>query len=80
MPKRFYKVWFTDGTERTAQLVVDTERYPQGKATVETYSRLFPYSETPKMKRLCMTSPYNSFEEAFNERSKAQDLFLGQKG
>ena len=28
--KQFYKAWFSNGTERTAQLVLDTERYPVG--------------------------------------------------
>ena len=76
MAKQYYKVWFSDGTERTAQLVVDTDKFPLATTSVGTYSRLFPYSESLKMKRFCRTSLYNSFEEAFHERSNEQDLLL----
>ena len=74
--KRYYKVWFTNGKERTAQLVVDTDKFPKGKTSIETYSRLFPYSEAPKMKTFCTTGLYDSFMEAFHERSKAMDACI----
>ena len=43
--QHFYKVWFTDGKERTAKIIVDTLHYPLRITSVEEYSRLFPYSE-----------------------------------
>ena len=84
--KKYYKVWFSNGRERTAGLVLDTDRYPirgingaTAGTSLETISRLFPMFEAPKMKRFIMTSLYDSFEEAFLERSKAQDMLLGEK-
>lgn len=63
--KHYYKVWFSNGKERTAQLVVDTIRFPFGKTSITTYSKLFPYSESLKMKRLFTSWPKETFEKAF---------------
>lgn len=75
--KRYYKVWFSNGTETTAKLVLDTERYPIGTSVAE-YSRLFPYSEAGKMKRLVHTSLFDSWLEAFKERSHAMGMLVAE--
>ena len=64
--KHYYRVWFSNGRERTAKLVCDTHRFPIGKTSVETYSRLFPWAECPKMNRLIIDNRYPTFEQAFN--------------
>ena len=38
------------------------------------FSRLFPTSEIPKMKRLQMSPPYNTFEDAFNHQFDLQNM------
>ena len=68
--KHFYKVWFSNGSERTAKLIVDTFSHPIGKTGVSEYSRLFPISEAPKMKRCLIGNRYETWQEAFeSERS-----------
>lgn len=52
MPYR--KVWFANGTERTAALVLDSEK--AAKMPITEISRLFPIWEAPKMRHL-MVSP-----------------------
>jgi hypothetical protein len=80
--RQFYKVWFSNGTvkspatESTAKLVIDNERLPYFGTSIAEYSRLFPVSEAGKMKRLLRTGTYNSFIEAFHDRSREQDLCL----
>lgn len=71
----YYKVWFSNGTERTAQLIVHTDRFPPS-TSIADYSRLFPMSEYPKMLKVIRTGFYDSFKEAFYERSKWQDACL----
>jgi hypothetical protein len=66
MPKQFYRIWFSNGREDTAKLILDTERFPL-RTTIGDYSRLFPYSEAAKMKRFFRTGLYDSFAEAFND-------------
>jgi hypothetical protein len=71
----YYKVWFTNGTERTAKLVVHTDKFPFS-TSIQEYSRLFPMSEAGKMLKMCRTSFYDSFKEAFYERSRWGDACL----
>jgi hypothetical protein len=71
----YYKVWFSNGKESTAKLVVHTDRFPLS-TSVSDYSRLFPMSEYPKMLRVIRSTVYDSFKEAFYERSKWQDACL----
>jgi hypothetical protein len=78
MENKYYKIWFSNGAERTAGLVVDTVKFPWKTTSISDYSRLFPISECMKMKRLIKTTLYDSFEEAFLERAKAQDLLLSE--
>lgn len=74
--KKFYQVWFSTGSESTGKLVVDTEAFPQRQTTVATFSKLFPHTESGQMKLLCMSSTFDTFTEAFHQRSKAMDLCL----
>lgn len=71
----YYKVWFSNGKESTAKLVVHTDRFPLS-TSVSDYSRLFPMSESTKMLRVIRTTVYDSFKEAFYERSRTQDALL----
>ena len=65
--KHFYAVWFSNGNERTAKLIVNTEQFPFGHTSVSEYSRLFPLYEAPKMKRLLMNHPRETWEQAWND-------------
>ena len=65
-PIRYYRVWFTNGSDRTAGVVCDTKLYPMNKTTIATYSRMFPFSEAIKMKRFHMTQAFDTWNEAFN--------------
>jgi hypothetical protein len=67
--KQFYRIWFHNGTERTAMLIVDTDRYPL-TTTIEEYSRLFPYYEARLMKRAHRSDLYPTWEEAFRSGPK----------
>lgn len=66
--KQYYKVWFTDGFEKTAGLVLDTDRHPL-TTTISDYSRLFPYWEAPRMKTICRTQLFDTFEQAFAQET-----------
>jgi len=61
----FYQVWFSNGTERTAKLIVHTSQFPIGTAPTK-YSHLFPYTEAPKMKRMIISTVYDTWDAAFN--------------
>lgn len=60
----YYKVWFSNGRERTAAVAVDTLRYPLRGTDVATYSRLFPYPEARKMNRLVIGRVFPTLKEA----------------
>jgi len=64
--KQYYKVWFSNGTERTAQLIVDTDSYPRFTTTLAEFSRLFPVYEAPKMKYFYMGDARPTWQEAFD--------------
>jgi len=63
--KQYCKIWFTNGEERTAQLIVDTERYPRFSTTLAAFSRLFPAGEARLMKHFYMGEAQPTWEQAF---------------
>lgn len=63
---KFCKIRFSNGTESTAGLVVDAEF--AHTASIAELSRMFPCSEAPKMKRLIISHPFDTFEAAFNSK------------
>jgi hypothetical protein len=65
--KKYYAIYFCDPIKRirTAALIVDTEKFPLN-TSIQAYSRLFPYSEAPKMKRFVSMHPKSTWDEAFN--------------
>lgn len=69
MPKQYYAVYFCDPIKRirTAALILDTDKFPPDQVTVSQLSRLFPYSEAPKMKRLIMMHAKNTWAEAWSD-------------
>ena len=73
----YYKIWFSNGKESTAKLIVHTDQFPV-TTSIADYSRLFPMSEAPKMLKVCRTGFYDSFKEAFYERPKAMDACLSR--
>jgi len=62
---KFYKVWFENGSERTSGLVLDDAKFPYNSRDVAAYSRLFPYSEAGKMRILCKSPLFETWEDAF---------------
>jgi hypothetical protein len=62
-PKGFRKVWFSKGTEKTAGLIVPSEKL--AAMSVSDVSRLFPYSEATKMNLFHQSPEFDSWEAAF---------------
>jgi hypothetical protein len=61
----YRKVRFTSPTNgSTAGLVVTC--YQDSQHSIESLSRLFPYSEAPKMRTLQVSQAYRTWEEAFD--------------
>ena len=61
MPYR--KVWFANGSERTAALVLDSDK--AAKMPVTEISRLFLIWETPKMQYLMVSPEFETWKECF---------------
>lgn len=63
----YYGLYFCDPKtqERTACLILNDAEHPTSKSVSE-FSRLFPYSEAPKMKRMVMTRSFKTWDEAWN--------------
>ena len=67
----YYKVWFSDGKEITAKLVVNTHAFPLRSvfnlkdASVSEFSSLFPVFDAGKMKRLIIGSVHETWNAAF---------------
>lgn len=65
---KYYAIQFGNRRgEMTAKLIIDTEHFPYGKASVTAYSRLYPYSEAGKMERFYMGPLRDTWTEAFEE-------------
>jgi hypothetical protein len=60
----FHKVWFANGSKRTAALVIKKDKL-EGK-TIADISRYYPYFESGKMNVLFVSPGYDTFEIAFN--------------
>lgn len=59
----FQKVWFSDGREKTAGLILSADMLR--KMSVSDISRLFPTSEGAKMKKLHVSPAFDTWDEAF---------------
>lgn len=59
----FTKVRFTNGTESTAGLIVDSTKHNPND--VSAISRLFPYSESMKMKQYQRSPDFTEWLDAF---------------
>ena len=77
MAEKFYKVRFTNGDESTAGLVVKKSQIEN--MSVSDISRLFPYSEARKMKRLEQSPQMSSFDEAFYYDFDKQGVYAPKK-
>lgn len=64
MKQGFRKIWFTSKAGRTAGIVISEQTYHQ-RASVESMSRLFPYTEARYMKTFRVSPRFDTFEEAF---------------
>ena len=62
----YKKVRFTNGSEHTAGLIFD--ELELAKMSISDISRLFPYSESPKMRRIEFSPPFISWEGCFNHQ------------
>jgi hypothetical protein len=60
----YVKFRFTSRHGSTAGLIIETRKLEQ--MSVREVSRLFPYYEAGKMKRLQVSPQYQTWEEAFN--------------
>jgi hypothetical protein len=60
----FTKVWFANGSEKTAGLILPTAKVHA--MSVNEISRLFPTSEARKMKRVHISPEFETWDEAFD--------------
>lgn len=65
---KFRKFRFTNGKEHTAALIMESAKLI--KMPVTEVSRLFPYSEAPKMRTFEMSPAYETWEQAFEYQFK----------
>lgn len=61
---KYAKIWFESKHGKTAGLVIEIKKLD--KMTMSEISRLFPYSEAPKMFKLRCSPYFDSWNEAFN--------------
>lgn len=60
----YRKIRFTNGKDdATAGLIIDEARY--AKETIDSLSRLYPYSEAGKMKVFQSSLPFETWDQAF---------------
>lgn len=63
MAAKYRKVWFCNGFDRTAALVLDSDK--ACKTPITEISRLFPIWEVPKMRHLMISPEFDTWNECF---------------